>query len=98
MLVRIVKMHFNPAFSQHFCQLFSEVHLLIKNFDGCQDVQLLKDEKDSAVFFTISHWQSAQHLENYRNSDLFKNTWAKVKPHFKHKAEAWSLAQIEQKP
>lgn len=93
MLVRVVKMHFNSAYTSQFKLLFNEVKPFIANFEGCNSVQLLQHETDPDLFFTISHWQTAKHLENYRNSDLFIKTWAKVKPNFKHKAEAWSLLE-----
>jgi heme-degrading monooxygenase HmoA len=93
MLVRIVKMHFNSAYTSQFKLLFDEVMPLIAKFEGCDSVQLLHDETEADLFFTISRWKTAKHLENYRNSALFKTTWAKVKPNFKHKAEAWSLLE-----
>ena len=44
--------------------------------------------------FTISHWDSEAALELYRQSELFKFTWAKTKPLFEEKAQAWSLLNI----
>ena len=93
MLVRIVKMHFTPAYVNEFKVLFNHVKLLIANFEGCNEVKLLQHETDSTIFFTISKWQNAADLENYRKSDLFIKTWAKVKPNFVCKAEAWSLLE-----
>lgn len=93
MLIRIVKMHFAPTYVDEFKILFNNIKLLISNFEGCDGVKLLQDETDKNIFFTISKWQSAVDLENYRNSNLFVETWAKVKPNFKNKAEAWSLIE-----
>ena len=91
MLVRIVKMQFNAEFIEDFKTLFKAVNERIARFDGCTGVKLLQHETEFNIFFTISNWKSATHLENYRNSELFKTTWAKVKPNFSAKAEAWSL-------
>jgi heme-degrading monooxygenase HmoA len=91
MLIRIVKMHFNPAFVSEFRTVFKSVQPKIESFDGCSTVQLLQDQNDPEIFFTISHWKDEQHLNAYRESNLFKTTWAVVKPNFKVKAEAWSL-------
>ncbi|TCC90572.1 antibiotic biosynthesis monooxygenase [Pedobacter frigiditerrae] len=93
MLVRIVKMHFAPAYVDEFKTLFNNIKLLISNFEGCKDVKLLQHETDETIFFTISKWQGADDLENYRKSNLFIETWAKVKPNFSSKAEAWSLLE-----
>ena len=93
MLVRVVKMQFNSDFIAEFKILFKAVNEKIASFEGCKGVKLLQHETEQNIFFTISNWESAQHLENYRNSELFKTTWAKVKPNFSAKAEAWSLLE-----
>ncbi len=93
MLVRIVKMQFNTDFLGEFKTLFKTVNEKIADFEGCECVKLLQHETELTIFFTISNWESSAHLENYRNSELFKTTWAKVKPNFSTKAEAWSLLE-----
>lgn len=93
MLVRVVKMQFNINFIEKFKIIFTEVKAKIANSEGCLGVKLLQHETDSTIFFTISEWRNADDLENYRKSDLFITTWAKVKPHFSAKAEAWSLLE-----
>lgn len=93
MLTRVVKMQFEVNFIAEFKILFKTVNEKIANFEGCKGVKLLQHEVDSSIFFTISDWESATYLDNYRNSELFKTTWAKVKPHFVAKAEAWSLLE-----
>ena len=94
MLVRVVKMHFSSVFTAEFKTIFKAVQPKIEAFEGCTAVQLLQDKHTPEIFFTISHWQDEEHLNNYRNSELFKTTWAIVKPNFQFKAEAWSLLNI----
>lgn len=91
MLIRVVKMQFNPDFIAGFKITFASVQPKIAAFKGCSKVQLLQDQSNPEIFFTISHWQDEAHLNAYRDSELFKTTWAMVKPNFKIKAEAWSL-------
>lgn len=93
MLIRVVKMQFDPDFITDFKILFKTVNEKIANFEGCKGVKLLQHETELNLFFTISNWENPKYLENYRNSDLFKTTWAKVKPNFIVKAEAWSLLE-----
>lgn len=93
MLVRVVKMHFSSNFIEEFKLLFNATKPKIAGFEGCNGVTLLQHETDQQLFFTISKWESAEHLERYRQSELFTNTWAKVKPNFLSKAEAWSLLE-----
>jgi quinol monooxygenase YgiN len=94
MITRIVKMTFKPENLEIFIETFNESQRSIKAFDGCVRLDLMKDLNDECTFFTISHWNSEDDLESYRNSYLFKNIWSKVKPLFAKKAEAWSLSTI----
>lgn len=93
MLIRVVKMDFNPDFIENFKTIFQHTQPQIEAFEGCESVQLLQHESNKGIFFTISRWQSAAHLAAYRQSELFTSTWAKVKPNFFSKAEAWSLLE-----
>lgn len=94
MITRIVKMTFKKENTDEFIKIFEETKLLIKSFEGCLRLELLKDQSNNFTFFTISHWNSEEDLEQYRNSYLFKSTWSKVKPLFSEKAQAWSLVTI----
>lgn len=63
----------------------------IKRFSGCSKVQLLRDESDSCVFFTYSHWDSEDHLNAYRESDFFRAVWSTTRKLFRSAPQAWSL-------
>ena len=84
-------MHFSSAFKDEFKILFKTVQPKIKACAGCHGVQLLQDQANPDIFFTISQWTDEEHLNTYRRSELFTETWAIVKPNFQAKAEAWSL-------
>lgn len=92
MITRIVKMTLKPENIDGFKQIFYESQKLIKAFDGCIHLELMKDISNECIYFTISHWESVESLNIYRDSYLFKNTWSKVKPLFSEKALAWSLS------
>ncbi|MCF8452822.1 MAG: antibiotic biosynthesis monooxygenase [Pedobacter sp.] len=91
MITRVVKMTFKPESVQGFKEIFYASQKLIREFEGCNRVDLMRDLNDECVFFTLSYWDSEEDLNSYRQSYLFKNTWSKVKPLFSEKAEAWSL-------
>ncbi|MCS6935438.1 MAG: antibiotic biosynthesis monooxygenase [Chitinophagales bacterium] len=93
MLVRIVCMTFREDYVAEFISIFNERKHLIAAFAGCSGVSLLRDTLHPSRFFTISRWSSAEDLENYRNSALFQDTWAMVKPFFSEKPMAWSLEE-----
>ncbi|MEE9349375.1 MAG: antibiotic biosynthesis monooxygenase [Flavobacteriaceae bacterium] len=92
--VRIVKMEFEHENVSQFLINFNEVKLKIRNTKGCQLLELYKDKTNPAIFFTYSYWDSEADLENYRNSILFKTVWAKTKPLFSAKPEAWSVDKV----
>lgn len=94
MITRVVKMTFREDEIQSFEQIFAESAALIESFEGCGEVKLMRDISHNNVFFTLSKWQTEEHLQIYRSSILFKTTWARVKPLFSEKAEAWSLLNI----
>lgn len=91
MIIRIVKMTFQPDKVDDFIGVFNEVKKQIKNFDGCKNLELWEDTEKDNIFFTYSEWNDNESLENYRNSNLFINTWGRTKILFSEKPEAWSL-------
>ena len=91
MIKRIVKMTFKLDEIETFKALFNERKEQIRHFEGCQYLELLQGKNQSNIFFTYSFWNSESDLNNYRHSDLFKDTWAKTKILFDAKPEAWSV-------
>lgn len=91
MIIRIVKMNFKPEEVTRFKQLFNTYKSQIRASEGCTHLDLLQDINVPTIFFTYSHWQTETDLNNYRNSPLFEEVWAKTKVLFQAKAEAWSL-------
>ncbi len=91
MIIRIVKMTFEPEKVNGFLKIFGASKHLIRNMDGCLHLELLNDINSANIFFTYSHWVSENDLNNYRNSELFKSVWGKTKILFAAKAEAWSV-------
>ena len=94
MIIRIVKMTFHEEKVPQFLKLFEEVKSKIAGFEGCQNVELLRDIKRANVLFTYSTWDSAEHLEQYRRSPLFESTWNRAKALFAEKSEAWSVEKV----
>ncbi len=95
MFVRIVKMSFDEKHIDTFLSNFHAKKEYIRNFEGCQFLELYRDKNNTNVFFTYSYWQSEDDLENYRHSDLFIDVWSKTKPLFNAKPEAWSVDKLE---
>jgi heme-degrading monooxygenase HmoA len=93
MIIRIVKMTFQPEKINAFQELFDKSKHLIRAMPGCSRLELLNDINTPTIFFTYSYWDSETDLNNYRNSDVFKNIWGQTKVLFSEKPEAWSVEQ-----
>ena len=98
MIIRIVKMTFDPERVQEFEAVFDASKEKIRGFEGCLHLELLRQADQPNVYFTYSYWEAASNLEAYRHSEVFKSTWAKTKPLFVAKPEAWSLDRLVQLP
>ena len=95
MITRIVKMKFRSDKVAEFRELFEQQHTKIKAFRGCRDVTLYQDINEPSIFFTYSHWESEDALQEYRSSDVFRSIWTSTKALFSERAEAWSLNEIK---
>ena len=87
-------MHFTEAGVEEFLYIFNKHKEAIRNFPGCSHLQLLKDADDSTIYTTLSHWNKAESLENYRKSELFSQVWGRVKTLFTERSQAFSLEKF----
>ena len=94
MLIRLVKMTFQPGRVADFLAFYPSVASRIRAFPGCTHLEFLQDVADPTTFATYSHWASAEALDAYRRSDLFRPTWAHIKPWFARSAEATSFTAV----
>ena len=93
MITRIVKMKFKLDQVSTFLAIFESSHQKIRNSNGCYDLRLVRGIDDEGIFFTVSKWESEEHLSSYRNSELFAKTWSETKILFSERAEAWSTVE-----
>ena len=84
-------MTFQAKASETFLVIFEENKQQIRNFPGCEYLELWQENGAEAVFMTYSWWKDEQALEAYRHSELFRKTWAKTKVLFAARPEAWSM-------
>jgi len=91
MLIRLVKLTLEENKINQFQQVFEERRERISNAKGCLGVALLQDIHHPNILFTHSKWDNEASLNLYRNSELFIETWKRVKPLFKAPAQAWSV-------
>lgn len=94
MIVRIVKMTFEPAKTKAFQELFEQNREKIRGFEGCNFLELYRDKNLNNIFFTYSYWENEEALEKYRTSPLFKEVWSNTKKLFSDKPEAWSVDKV----
>ena len=90
MLLRIVKMEFDPAQVEAFDDLFGRAQTRIEAMPGCHKVLLLKGHSDKPIRTTLSWWEHESDLHSYRKSQLFGEVWPKTKAMFSAPPVAWS--------
>lgn len=96
MLVRIVRMTFQDDKLPDFQSVFDASKHQIRAFPGNCHLELLRDPGHPNVRMTYSLWESAEALETYRRSELFRTTWAATKALFAERAVAFSGEQLEE--
>jgi len=94
MLVRFVRMTFQADKTEEFQEIFNSSKDKIRAMRGCQYLELMRDLKQANIYMTHSHWESASDLNNYRDSEFFKTTWAKTKVLFAEKPLAFSVESL----
>ena len=90
MIIRIVKLSFQADSISNFKTIFEEYKQKIISQKGCNRIEMLENINDLNVIFTYSWWDYEDDLNNYRNSQFYKNVWSKTKILFDKKPEAWS--------
>lgn len=96
MLVRIVRMTFQTDKLADFQAIFDASKQHIRSFSGNCHLVLLRDPDQPNVRMTYSLWSSAEALEAYRQSELFRTTWAATKVLFAERAIAFSGEKLEE--
>lgn len=96
MITRLVKMTFREEEVEAFKVLFEERKSLIRNFEGCTHLQLWQDQQNPCIFFTYSLWDSEEHLNRYRASHFFDDTWSLTRQKFAARPEAWTVNTLHQ--
>jgi len=95
MLIRIVRMTFQDDKLADFHAIFDRSKQRIRTFPGNHQLDLLRDPNQPNVRITYSLWESADALEAYRQSELFRTTWAATKVLFAERAVAFSAEKLE---
>ncbi len=98
MLIRVVRMVFEPTAVPDFLANFEKNKSHIRNFPGCRHLELWQDENEENIFLTYSHWDKEESLNQYRDSELFKSVWSFTKRLFKEKPQAFSSKKIQELP
>ncbi len=91
MILRLVQLPLKEDCVEDFKRLFGESHPHLMDTPGCEEALLRTDHADPTTCWTVSKWQSIEHLESYRSSDWFRHTWPRIKTMLASRAQAWTL-------
>ncbi|GAB3571597.1 putative quinol monooxygenase [Hymenobacter daeguensis] len=95
MLIRIVRMTFEPENVPAFLALFRASEDRIRQQPGCQSMELWQDLENPAIYCTHSRWDNEAALNAYRKSALFGEVWPATKRLFAASAVAFSSVVVE---
>jgi heme-degrading monooxygenase HmoA len=79
-----------------FLENFEKNKQSIRNFPGCEHLELWQDENEKNIFLTYSHWESEEALNQYRDSELFKTVWSFTKALFAARPVAFSSKKLQE--
>jgi len=65
----------------------------VRAFPGCLYLSLHQDAESPETFYSVSHWESLEALEAYRQSSLFRDFWAELKVCFARPPQAFTLKE-----
>ena len=94
MLIRIVRMSFEPTQVRAFLALFRATEHRIRQQPGCRHLELWHDADNPAIYCTHSHWHDAAALNTYRKSALFGEVWPATKRLFAAPPVAFSSVVV----
>ncbi len=95
MITRVVKLTFSTDKREVFLNYFETIKDDIRSRKGCIEVHAYENAHVKGMFFTISKWESEEHLNAYRESELFGKVWPTVKAWMIEKPEAWTMDLID---
>jgi quinol monooxygenase YgiN len=96
MIIRIVRMTFQPQHEELFMSIFERSKEAILSTRGCIRLELWRDINAQNVFVTHSHWESEDALNVYRDSEFFRNVWGQTKGLFSEKPLAFSVVKVDE--
>ncbi|NEN24326.1 antibiotic biosynthesis monooxygenase [Cryomorpha ignava] len=98
MVIRIVELHIHRDRLEKAQLLLAEVAPNVRKMDGCSHLNILEGLNNNAHITTYSYWKSEDHLNAYRQSNVFKTFWGEIKPLFAMPARAWSSYSLHYLP
>ena len=75
-------MTFRPDRLDDFLEIFRASAPHIRAAEGCHHLALWQDLRYPNILSTYSQWEDETALNHYRESALFRTTWAQTKPLF----------------
>jgi quinol monooxygenase YgiN len=94
MIKRVVKLFMHSEHQEAFLAIYKNHIEYMAGLPEVITLELFEVKGEPGKYMTISTWTSEEGLENYRNSQYFKDIWAKIKPWFSDKPEAWTLDKL----
>jgi quinol monooxygenase YgiN len=95
MIVRLVKLTIEREKLNEALQLLEEIAPRVRAMEGCHFLEISRGiaPRENEII-TYSQWDSVDHLNAYRDTELFGNFWNDLKTRFEKPASARSYDRI----
>lgn len=90
-ITRLVKMTFRSDAINTFLELFEKKKQLIRDFPGCNHLELWQDLHDPSICFTCSRWETQMRWSNTGILPFLKIPGKPQNSYLLKKPRAWSV-------
>ena len=94
-IVRYVELRIQIEKVEEVRQLLKAQAPLVRSQDGCFHLEINESIDEAGLFSTYSYWTGVDALNLYRQSDVFRDFWNRVKPLFRESAHARSFVHLD---
>jgi heme-degrading monooxygenase HmoA len=93
-MIRTVRLTIRPQMQDVFLETFQSHAEGIRQVAGCRHLELWQDRRYTNIYCTLSHWDTEESFDAYRDSELFKRAWQAVKQTFAAPPQAFSYRMV----
>lgn len=96
MITRIIRLTLKIS-HEEFTEYINKAKDEFDKFEGCEQIEILKDKIGNNVYFIYTIWKSNKHLNKFRKSEFNKKFWNTIVDLSQNRPQVWSVENIFEK-